>query len=84
MKSSSVHLFVGRLFSDAAARFSCLPEKLYYVIPQFCSGVELVAARVDIARVLVNWELGTVGGFGGSEPRIQQGPEEDPVLQRYF
>ena len=84
VKSSCVRLFVGRLFSDAAAMFSCLLVMLYYVTPQFCSGVELVTAMVDIATALENGELGTVGGSEGSEPRIQQGPEEDPVLQRYF
>ena len=84
VKSSSVHLFVGRLFLDAAAMFSCLLVMLYYVTPQFCSGVELVTAMVGIARALVNGELGTVGGSEGSEPRIQQGLEEGPVLQRYF
>ena len=84
VKSSSVHPFAGRLFSDAAAMFFCSLVMLYYVTPQFCSGVELVAATVDIARALVNGELGTVGGSEGSEPRIQQGPEEDPALQRYL
>ena len=84
VKSSCVRLFVGRPFSDAAATFSCLLVMLYYVTPQFCSGVELVAGIVDIATALENGELGTVGGSEGSEPRIQQGPEEDPVLQRYF
>ena len=39
---------------------------------------------VDIARALVNGQLGTVGGSEDSEPRTQQGLEEDPVLQRHF
>ena len=84
VKSSSVHLFVGRLFLDAAAMFSCLLVMLYYVTPQFCSAVELVTAMVDIARALVNEELGTVGGSEGSEPRTPQGPKEDQALQRYL
>ena len=84
MTFSCVQLFVVQLFSDAAAMFFCPPVMLYYVTLQFCSGVEVVTAMVDIARALVNWELGTVGGSEDSEPRTQQGPEEDPVLQRYF
>ena len=84
MTFSCVQLFVVQLFSDAAAMFFCSLVMLYYVTPQFCSGVELVAAMVDIARALVNGEQGTVGGSEGSEPRTQQGPEEDPALQRYL
>ena len=64
--------------------FFCWQVMLYYVNLQFCSGVEVVAAMVDIARALVNGQLGTVGGSEDSEPRTQQGPEEDPVLQRHF
>ena len=80
-KSSCVQLFVG--FLDAAKMFFCWLARLYCVTLQFCSRVGVVTAMVDIARALVNGELGTVGGSEGSEPRIQLGPEEDPVLQRY-
>ena len=79
VKSSCVQLFVG--FLDAAKMFFCWPVRLYCVTLQ--SRVGLVTATVDIARALVNVELGTVGGSGDSEPRIRLGPEEDPVLQRY-
>ena len=84
MTFSCVQLFVVQLFSDAAAMFFCPPVMLYYLTLQFCSGVEVVTVMVDIARALVNVELGTVGGSEDSEPRIQLGPEEDPVLQRNF